>query len=164
MNLIKVALGVLGFVAAYQAANVLVFGRPVDTEKALTEWEANVKSELPKNISATATLTDVSLLYHKPYGVALLYEPELRKWDEIYTVALENPESIDREKKKLVDYICRSELHKKLLDLEVEINLVLRAKQSLRPPDFSVARSLVQTPSWEQYFEKRTTVSKASCI
>lgn len=164
MNPIKAAFWLLGFAAAYQVANVFVFGRPIDAEKALTEWVAKAKSELPKDISATATLIDVDFSYHKPYGFASFYEPVLKKWDESYELALESPESFQLEKEKLVAYICRSELHQKLIDMEVEINVAMRPKKNLRPPDFSVGQIFAKTPSWDRHFEKRMTVGKANCI
>lgn len=120
MRLVKGILCVLGFLAAYKTYDVFIAGTPSDPGKALAEWEQQAKAGLPEQINSTTTWTKVSFRWQE--SNSLFYGGELKDWHETYEARISADESsLAREEQLIVAHICRSDLHRKVLALDMKI-------------------------------------------
>lgn len=139
MKFAKIAIVVIACASAYKAADVLFLGKPVDPKKAIAEWTAATKSELPKSINANTSLTDIRSEWYD----GGIHGGDDKYWQEFYKSSVEpNDEALTREKEAITTFICKSEVHKKVMALGIGIQARVTIPNSYHFKDFVVSKTL----------------------
>lgn len=139
MNFAKYVVTIIAFAAAYKAVDVLILGKPTDPKKAIAEWTATIKSQLPKQINESASLIAIQSEWHD----GGIYGSDDKFWRETYKSSLApNEDSLNREKEVITAFICKSEIHKKVMALGITIQAQVSIPKSYRSKDFNVSKTL----------------------
>jgi hypothetical protein len=141
MKFAKVAIAVIAFAAAYKAVDVLLLGKPADPKKAIAEWTEAIKSQLPKPVNESTSLTDIRSEWYE----GGIHGGDDKYWQESYKSSVDpNEDSLNREQEAITASICKSEVHKKVMALGITIQARVSIPNSYYSKDFAVSKTLCQ--------------------
>lgn len=143
MKIFKFVLAALAALALWKAAQVLVLGKPNVPAKALAEWHAEERSKLPRHLDDDLSQVDVGYDWVESSN----RDPgRTRFWLETYvlkTGLVDEPvrlARIARAKQDITARVCASEMHKKILDLNMAVDVTIQIPAEYTHETMSITR------------------------